>query len=102
MARIVFSQEVCIKPEFPKWDKETYTHIGTFVNSVEVKDFFVDFKEYMKCEQERKKLDTNGLRTQYAPSWSEFKKEINFDNISPKPLLLFPILFPILISRGYC
>ncbi len=84
MARIVFSQDVCAKPEFPKWDKETYTHIGAFVNSEEVKGYFTCLRDYLKCQQLKARADTNRLPTRYKPSLAEFKQEINFDKINLK------------------
>lgn len=84
VARTMFSQEVCAKPEFPKWDKEKYSHIGAFVNSTDVKNYFTNLKEYIKCENKRAKADTNRLPTRYKPSLAEFKQEINFDKINLK------------------
>ncbi len=84
MARIVFSQEICAKPEFPKWNKDTYPHVGLFINSTEVKNYFICLKEYVICEHEKSKADTNRLPTRYTPSWKEFKKEVNFEKINLK------------------
>ena len=81
-ARTMFSQDVCAKPEFPLWDKECHPFVGSFINSPEVKGYFINLKEYIKCEHEKSKSDTNRLPTQYTPSLAEFKKEVNFDKIN--------------------
>ena len=82
ITQTIFSQDICSKPEFPEWDKECHPYMGSFINSPEVKTYFISLKEYIKCEHARSKADTNSLPTRYRPSLAEFKKEINFDNIN--------------------
>ena len=86
LTQTTFSQIKCDKPEFPKWDKECYPHIGAFVQSQEVKAYFTSLKDYLVCQQVKARADTNQLPTRYKPSLAEFKKEINFDKINLKDI----------------
>ena len=86
LTQTTFSQIKCDKPEFPKWDKECYPHIGGFVQSQEVKSYFTSLKDYLACQQLKARADTNQLPTRYKPSLAEFKKEINFDKINLKDI----------------
>jgi len=86
LTQTTFSQIKCDKPEFPKWDKECYPHIGAFVQSSEVKAYFTSLKDYLVCQQLKARADTNQLPTRYKPSLAEFKKEINFNKINLKDI----------------
>ena len=76
-----FSQ--CVEPKLPGWDKKKYTYVLDYINSTELKDFITNYKEYTKCNKERRKLDTLRLQTKLQlPTLSELKKEIKFDEIN--------------------
>ena len=82
LTQTALAQIECDQPQFPKWDRECYPHIGLFVQSSEVKAYFISLKNYLVCQQLKAKADTNQLPTRYKPSLAEFKKEINFDKIN--------------------
>ena len=49
-----FSQN-CDEQSLPAWDKEKYIYAGEYINSQELKDFFLNYKTYIKCKKERRK-----------------------------------------------
>jgi len=83
-----FSQD-CIEPKLPEWDREKYVYFGDYVNSEELSNFFICYKEYTRCQKDRKKTDTLRLQTQLRmPTLSELKKEVKWDiNIITLPFL---------------
>jgi|TARA_R110002020_G_scaffold42892_1_gene125148 hypothetical protein len=82
----LFSQD-CEEPKLPSWDKEKYTYMGDFVNSGELKNFFICYKEYIKCQKQRRLNDTLRLQTKLQlPTIKELKDEIKFDEINLKDI----------------
>ena len=76
----------CIEPKLPEWDKKQYTYIGDYVNS-EIECFIIDYKEYLRCQKELRKLDTLRLQTKLElPTLAELKKEVKWDSIDLKEL----------------
>ena len=81
-----FSQD-CEEPKLPDWDKTKYRYIGDFVNSEELANFFTCYKEYTRCQKDRKKTDTLRLQTQLRlPTLNELKKEVKWDSIDLKKI----------------
>ena len=52
----------CVEPKLPDWDKKQYPYIGDYINS-EIDCFISDYREYLRCQKELKKLDTLRLQT---------------------------------------
>jgi len=76
-----FSQ--CVEPKLPDWDKTQYKYVTEYISSSELKDFFLNYKSYIKCQQEVRKADTLRLQTKLQlPTLSELKEEIKFDEIN--------------------
>ena len=76
----------CVEPKLPEWDKKQYTYIGDYVNS-EIECFIIDYKEYLRCQKELRKLDTLRLQTKLElPTLAELKKEVKWDSIDLKEL----------------
>jgi len=76
----------CIEPKLPEWNKGQYRYIGDYINS-EIECFIVDYKEYLRCQKELKKLDTLRLQTKLElPTIAELKKEVKWDSIDLKEL----------------
>ena len=81
-----FSQD-CEEPKLPDWDKTKYRYIGDYVNSEELANFFTCYKEYTRCQKDRKKTDTLRLQTQLRlPTLNELKKEVKWDSIDLKKI----------------
>ncbi len=76
----------CIEPKLPEWDKKQHTYIGDYINS-EIECFIIDYKEYLRCQKELRKLDTLRLQTKLElPTLAELKKEVKWDSINLKEL----------------
>ena len=76
----------CVEPKLPDWDKKQYPYIGDYVNS-EIDCFISDYREYLRCQKELKKLDTLRLQTKLElPTLAELKKEVKWDSIDLKEL----------------
>ena len=61
--------------------------MGDFVNSGELKNFFICYKEYIKCQKQRRLNDTLRLQTKLQlPTIKELKDEIKFDEINLKDI----------------
>ena len=83
---LLLGQE-CIKPTLPTWDKEKYPYASQYALSQELKQYFVDYKEFRKCERKRLRKDTTQLQTKLElPTVRELKKEINFDSLNLKDI----------------
>ena len=71
----------CVEPKLPEWDKKQYTYIGDYINS-EIECFIIDYKEYLRCQKELRKLDTLRLKTKLQlPTIAELKKEVKWESI---------------------
>ena len=83
VAETTLSQvEPCNKPEFPAWDKKVYKYPGDYVTSDEMISYIETYKGYLKCEKERKKLDTLALETKLSiPTIAELKNEVKWDSL---------------------
>ena len=76
----------CVEPKLPDWDKKQYPYIGDYINS-EIDCFISDYREYLRCQKELKKLDTLRLQTKLElPTLAELKKEVKWDSINLKEL----------------
>jgi hypothetical protein len=76
----------CIEPKLPEWNKKQHTYIGDYINS-EIECFIIDYKEYLRCQKELRKLDTLRLQTKLAlPTIKELKKEVKWESINLKEI----------------
>lgn len=82
---ICFGQD-CVEPKLPEWNKKQHTYIGDYINS-EIECFIIDYKEYLRCQKELRKLDTLRLQTKLAlPTIEELKKEVKWESINLKEI----------------
>jgi hypothetical protein len=76
----------CVEPKLPEWNKKQHTYIGDYINS-EIECFIIDYKEYLRCQKELRKLDTLRLQTKLAlPTIKELKKEVKWESINLKEI----------------